>query len=128
MKIFHETEDTLMGIAVGVILLLPLIFSLPEYNIVLTVSLLLLLLLNILDIFHSVKEFAGYKKACTVAILMNAVDITINLTFLSKIYSVNMPFIADKLVPLLTPLTIEIIAGYLIIGNLLYFFAHKKLE
>ena len=127
MKIFHETEDTLMGIVLGILLLLPLVFAVPFYNMVLTVALLLLFLLNILDIIHSVKEFSGYVKACTIAIVMNAVDIIINLTFLSKLYSVNMPYITD-LVPALTPLNIGIIAGYLIIGNLLYFFMHKKLE
>jgi|SRR3989338_9374489 len=126
MKFLYEIEDCIAGIVVGALILSPLLIEIPYSSIVFPLAFGMFIVFNILDIIQCTKDFKGYAKLCTLSIAANILDIAINTAFLSKLLSVNIPFITSNITPLITPTSEIVIGVYYIISNLWWISTYKK--
>ena len=129
MKLMHELEDALVGIILGILIF---IYSglvgiqIPYFALIFPIVIGIFLVLNFLDIIFFAKDFRENVKLSVISFVINIVDITINLTLLSKILSFRIPIITDSLVPLFSGQVLYIVAAYLIIANIIWVIWYYK--
>lgn len=130
MKLFYELEDSVVGIIAGILMLAYsgiVKVDIPYLDIAFPLVLGIFLILNLLDIKHFLKDLHENVKLSLISFVINIVDIIINLAFLSKMFSVELPFISEKIWPYTTTQYVPLVASYLIFVNIIWiYWYHKK--
>lgn len=122
MKFAIEAEDSIIGIACGILLLgfAGKFFSLKLHDSVYVIAFGIFIIFIILDIINEFKDLSSLGLIF-LSILHNLVDLAVSLTFISHFAGINMPYITQYLVPYLQ--NPEIIAGigiFLVVSNALW--------
>jgi uncharacterized membrane protein len=130
MKLFYELEDSVVGIIAGVLLLSYsgiVKIQVPYMDIVLPTVLGVFLVMNVLDVKHFLKDMHENVKLSLVSFAINIIDIVINLAFISKMLSIELPFISDVVWPYTSTQYVPVAASYIIFVNIIWiYWYHKK--
>jgi hypothetical protein len=129
MKVLHELEDAAVGILLGILIFFYsgiIAYRIPFINFIFPAVVCIFLVLNILDIIFFAKDLKEYLKLALLSFVINIIDIVINLSFISKIFSVQIPFITETIMPFITGTNAYFIALYLIIANVIWFVWYFK--
>lgn len=130
MKLLYELEDSVVGIIVGILILMYaglVSFKLPYFEFAFPAAIIIFLVMNLLDVVYFIKDMHENLKLSLISFVINIVDILINLGFLSLLFRVQIPFISEKINPLINEQTMPLIACYLIFVNFIWiYWYHKK--
>ena len=122
MKFAIEAEDSVIGIACGVLLLglAGKFFSLKLHDSVYVIAFAIFIIFIVLDIINEFRDLSGLGLIF-LSILHNIADLLISLAFISHFTGINIPYITQYIVPFLQ--NPEVIAGigiFLIVTNALW--------
>jgi len=122
MKLLFESEDCIVGLIVGILLigLSDIIFSVPDWPLVWGIIIVLSLLMTIFDVFHTFSDLGGHIFLLILLLLNNFVDIIIELALIGFFFKFSIPFITPFFDPLLSSPIIFISLGVFFIASSLF--------
>lgn len=125
MKLFHEIEDCIIGVIVGLILigLSGKYFQLPEWNIIWGLIFVVSLIFTILDVFYTIMDFGGHFLLIILLFINNAVDFVIELALAIKYLGleINLPLISEFIMPLLEePTTLFFLGIFFVVSSIFW--------
>lgn len=126
MKFFHEIEDCIIGIIVGVILIgiSGYYFSVPEWGTLWGFIFGVSALFTIFDVVHTLRDFGGHFLALFTLFLNNLIDIILEIILACRYLGFEIPYLSNLINPFLEePLYILIIGLFFIISSIFWVIA-----
>lgn len=126
MKFFHEIEDCIIGIIVGVIIvgISGYYFSVPEWDTLWGFIFGVSALFTIFDVVNTLKELSGHAFALFILFLNNLVDIILEIVLAGKYLGFEIPYLSNLINPFLEePSYVLIIGLFFIISSIFWVIA-----
>lgn len=138
MKFFHEIEDCIIGIVVGVIIvgISGYYFSVPEWDTLWGLIFGVSALFTVFDVINTLRDLGNRFLALFILFLNNLIDIIVEIVLAGKYLGLGIPYLSNLINPFLEePLYILIIGVFFIASSIFWVIAspiiwrgHKKLK
>ena len=135
MKFLFESEDSIIGITVGIVLIgmSGLYFSLPKFaydNFVWGLLFAASLVFTLLDVKHTFSDIGGHHKLMLLLLLLNnAVDFIVELAMAGKMFAINIPYVTSFMNPYISNPTMLLYIGIFFVASSVFWlieFARTK--
>ena len=123
MKLTFATEDCVVGIAVGFLLIMYAgkIYPLKLPNYLYAIAFGIFIIFIILDIIHEVSDLSIHPGFILLSILHSVADMVLSIGLISYFTGLNIPYVTSLIVPYLQNEAMILYAGiFLIAGNLIW--------
>jgi len=123
MKLLFSSEDCLVGLVVGAVLLglSGKYYTLPEWNILWGILFLVSLIFTFFDVFHTFSDLPGHMFLTILLFLTNIVDFIFEVALSVKYLGLNitLPFISQYM-PLLEEPTVLFGLGVFFLASIVF--------
>lgn len=124
MKFFHEIEDCIIGIIIGLLLigLSGRYIQLPELNIIWGLLFIVSLVFTVLDVVYTFMDFGGHLLLIIILFVNNAIDLIIELALAIKYLNleITLPLVSQFMPLLDNPTTLFIIGIFFIASSIFW--------
>ncbi len=134
MKFLFESEDSIVGIIVGVVLvgMSGTFFSLTKFaydNFVWGALFAVSLVFTLLDVKHTFSDIGGHHKLMLLILLLNnAIDFIVELAMAGRMFAINVPYVSSFMNPYLSQTMLLYIGMFFVASSVFWLieFARTK--